>query len=133
MEFCIITPTAGLERYATLSKTHLVLAHYWDKDIAYRKFYHERKAAGDFIILDNGAYEGVAYFEELGRIANEVRPNVLVLPDFYLQPWQKTWHASIAWLDRFCYEDWLPHETEFCYIPQSTKGDLDGFLESYTE
>ncbi len=55
MEFCIIGPTAGLERYATLSKTHLVLAHI--KDGAYVEFYRKRRTDGDWIILDNGAYE----------------------------------------------------------------------------
>lgn len=124
MEFAIISPTAGLERYAKLSKTHLVLQHEWKGD--YAKFYTERKVAGDFIIMDNGAYENGT--PELDVYENGLlQPNVTVLPDFPLQTWQKTWHASISWLDR-CFGKL---DTEWLYIPQAREGDLIGFIESY--
>jgi len=83
MEFCVISPVGGLEQFATLSKRHLVLAHI--KNSRYKEFYKERKLLGDFLILDNGAYEtgepneqaileGIEYYE----------PDVVVLPDTYL-------------------------------------------------
>ncbi len=129
MEFCIIGPTAGLERYATLSKTHLVLAHI--KDGAYVEFYRKRRTDGDWIILDNGAYESAGipdvYLVEAIRIYD---PQVFVLPDYPLEPWKKSWHAAIhfldAWSDQFPTVQWL-------YIPQSEEGDLHGFMESYSE
>jgi len=130
MEFCVISPTVGLERYATLSKTHLVLAHEYERNHEYAKFYERRKAEGDFIILDNGAYEGYTYWDDLAELAGRLKPDVIVLPDFYLQPWRKTWHAAIAWLDRL---EFAVAHAEFLYIPQSVKGDPHGFMESYFE
>jgi len=127
VDFCIISPTAGLERYATLSKTHLVLSTEWTNE-TYRNFYKARKAAGDFIILDNGAYENGTPKEDCWFPIQDLEPDVVVLPDYFLQPWQKTWHAAIAWLDRNV-DDITGFEV--CYIPQAEKGDLHGFLESY--
>jgi len=94
MEFAVISPTAGLERYGKLTKTHLVLASVYKDDPTYAKFYNQRSADDDFIILDNGGYEGAPVFHT--DILQALEPNVVVLPDFYLQPWKKTWHAAIA-------------------------------------
>jgi len=128
MDFCIISPTAGLERYATLSKTHLVLAHEC-KVNDYLRFYIGRQQEGDFIILDNGAYEnGKPTYD--WNLINALEPDIVVLPDYPLQEWKKTWHASIAWLDEN-FDDISGFEV--LYIPQSEKGDLHGFLESYQE
>lgn len=81
MNFCIISPTAGLERYATRSKTHMVLAHQCIKDERYREFYLERRSLGEHLILDNGAYEG-AYDESIFLKALDLLiPDVAVLPD----------------------------------------------------
>lgn len=123
MDFAIITPIAGLERYAALSKTHLTLSHidderYWD-------FYRKRKEAGDLIIMDNGSYERGFPSPHVSRMA---WADIAVLPDFLLQPWQKTWHASIAFLDEYAGQ--MP-DTKFLYIPQAEKGDLYGFLRSF--
>jgi len=129
MEFAIISPTAGLERYATLSKTHLVLAHLEHLD--YCNFYLRRKEAGDFLILDNGGYEG--FHLPIQRYIDKIcmyKPNVAVLPDFLLKPWKMTWHAAIYFLDQVY--DELP-DIQWCYIPQAEKGDIHGFIESYQE
>lgn len=133
MEFCVISPTAGLEKYAVLSKWHLVLAHEFWLNGPYRDFYLKRREAGDFIILDNGAYEGPVenVLDYLPSMIRDLTPHVAVLPDFLLQPWKKTWHAAIAFLDR--YFDKFNPMTEWLYIPQSLPGDLHGFIESYTE
>lgn len=130
MEFCIISPTAGLERYARLSKTHLVLTPVYLRDKAYAEFYDQRSAEGDFIILDNGAYEGETMFHL--DIMATLRPKVVVLPDFLLKPWKQTWHAAIAFLDLVERNNWL-EGIEFLYIPQAEKGDMHGFIESYLE
>jgi len=128
MEFCVISPTAGLERYATLSKTHLVLAHEC-KNHDYVEFYIKRQQEEEFIILDNGAYEsGRPTYD--WNVINALEPDVVVLPDYPLQPWQKTWHAAMAWLDEN-FDDISGFEC--LYIPQAEKGDLHGFLESYQE
>jgi hypothetical protein len=126
MEFAIISPVAGLERYATLSKTHLVLSHI--DDPAYWLFYEKRKEVGDFIIVDNGSYEHETPRMHPTRIRRFA--DVAVLPDFFLQPWRKTWHAAIAFLDE--YAEQLPG-VEWLYIPQAAKGDINGFIQSYHE
>src|SRR5260221_12641480 len=134
MEFCVICPTAGLERYARLSKTHLVLSHECERDKKYLAFYAARRVDGDFIILDNGSYE-LGHPSYNAEVINALDPQVIVLPDYYLQPWQRTWHAAINSLNNH-YEEFkneLGLPTQWLYIPQSEKGDLHGFLESYQE
>jgi hypothetical protein len=131
MEFCIISPTAGLERYATLSKTHLVLAPIALKDEAYKRFYQVKRTEGDFLILDNGAYEGHRMFH-LDLLA-WLHPQVVVLPDYFLEPWQRTWHAAIAQMDAYDDKYGPNRDFEWLYIPQAEKGDFHGFIESYLE
>lgn len=129
MDFCIISPTAGLEKYAVLSKTHLVLAHINQRE--YIDFYKNRRVAGDLLILDNGAYEGMSLpMENLRACIDWYNPQVVALPDFLLQPWKKTWHAGIHFLDMH-YERYP--DTQWLYIPQAEKGDMHGFIESYQE
>ena len=101
MDFCVISPTAGLDRYSSLSKTHLVLPQVMDE--AYWKFYKERWKEGDTIIVDNGSYEGQKFNLERFLFTLELfeRKCIGVLPDYLLEPWEKTWHASIAFLDRW--------------------------------
>lgn len=123
MEFCIITPEAGLERYATLSRTHLLLCQidnlkYWD-------FYIKRRIAGDLIILDNGAYEGECDWDRLKGRINRVHPHVVALPDFVAQDWKLTRKHSMKFLN----ENFHTYvDTEWMYMPQAKPGDLTGLL-----
>lgn len=83
MEVCFITPTPMLEEYATKSKHHLILAHIYEQDVDYRSFYQQRVKEGDFVILDNSAYElGKSYdIDRLLNIAEELQPAAMFLPD----------------------------------------------------
>jgi len=129
MEFAVISPTAGLERYAKLSKTQVVLSQINQQE--YLDFYKKRREADDLIILDNGAYEGMTLpIDNLKACIEWYDPQVVALPDFYLQSWRKTWHASIHFLDM--YYDKFPDQ-QWLYVPQSTPGDLHGFISSYQE
>lgn len=121
MEFCTITPTAGLEKWGTaLSRRHLVLAQQlYNKE--YMAYYAARKQAGDFIILDNGAYENTrpldnaAYFNYIKALA----PDVAVLPDILMSPWRETTSASLRFLDEFA--PWLEehsYRTQWMFVPQ---------------
>lgn len=125
MEFAIISPSRGLERYSTLSKTHLLLCQI--EDLAYWDFYIKRKAAGDFIILDNGAYEGECDWAKLRGRINRVHPNVVALPDFVAQPWKMTRTAAFNFLEdnysTYTNVDWM-------YIPQAEPNDMIGLLKS---
>ena len=128
MEFCIISPTAGLNRYSTLSKTHLVLPFVEDQE--YWRFYTKRRDAGDRIILDNGAYESKRPVDDtviISLIESPLRPQVVVLPDYLLQPWEKTWHAAIAFLDRWAEK--FP-DVEWMYVPQAEERDMSGWRTS---
>lgn len=71
-----------LEQYSSLSNYHLTLAHL-HKDPRYRQFYNERYNRGDFIILDNGANEGVDFDDrQLVAMAAEGNCAEVVAPDY---------------------------------------------------
>jgi hypothetical protein len=94
MDLCIISPVAGLERYATLSKKHLVLAQIEDE--RYERFYQQRSILGDHIILDNGAYEsGQVDMENYLDKAAYYIPKQIVLLDHPNQPGRRTFSLSI--------------------------------------
>lgn len=120
MEFCIISPTTGLEKYAQLSKTHLVLAQYL-YNVEYSKFYRTRRLAGDFIILDNGAYENTRpldNFQYLNFIES-LQPKVIVLPDILMSPWRETTAKSLQFLDTFAEAiSRKSPKSEFMFVPQ---------------
>lgn len=81
MKFCVISPTSGLERYATLSDHQFPLVQNFNDPI-YRKFYEDRRAAGDTLILDNGAYEGFPFDQSLMSEAMSAwKPQYVVCPD----------------------------------------------------
>lgn len=124
MNFCILSPTAGLERYAKLSRTHLCLAHITNEK--YWAFYKFRRELQDHIILDNGGYEGKPDIKRLLDRIKFFNPNVVVLPDYLGEDWKKTWKASTDFLDSyfFSFEDiaWM-------YVPQSEPGNIMGFID----
>lgn len=131
MKFCVISPITGLEKFATFSEVQFALAHiqgteYWD-------FFSQCLKEGQTVILDNGAYEkGEAnYVCLVDRMSFLCMKNsggklVVTLPDYLLQAWDKTWHASIAFLDT--YDDMFPG-VEWMYVPQSVAGDEKGWFK----
>jgi hypothetical protein len=127
MEFCILSPIAGLERYSTLSKTHLLLPQLRTNG-AYIRFYSERRQEDDFIICDNGAYEGHSDWQALIECIRFFEPQVAVLPDYLLQHWNKTWRAASEFLDKYYYE--LNYgNIKWMFVPQAVEGDIVGFIE----
>jgi hypothetical protein len=124
MEFCILSrDIEKLERYGRLSTTHLMLAQVTDQ--RYWQFYHERRKEGDWLILDNGAFEGKIDNVTLrNRIATEA-PDVVVLPDYLDQRWQATYTAARRFLDDNCGR-W-PSVSGWMYVPQSVRGDIVGW------
>ncbi len=97
-QFCIITPTAYLEQYASQSSMHLVLAHLVDEDEAYASFYASRK---EFKIMDNGAFElGESYDPtKLIELGTKCNADAIVLPDYPFESASKTVGASSAMID----------------------------------
>jgi hypothetical protein len=125
VDFCILSPIAGLERYSTLSKTHLLLSQI--RDPRYWEFYNRRHKAGDFIILDNGAYEGQLDRVRLIECIKLVHPHVVALPDRLGEDWKASHRSSINFLESYYYEF---DNLEWLYIPQASPGDIVGFVES---
>lgn len=83
MQAAFITPTSMLNFFATRSNYHLVLAHIYREDENYRNFYKERVAAGDFVLLDNSAYELTVGLnvDILLECALDLNPTAVFLPD----------------------------------------------------
>ena len=128
MNFAIICPIAGLERYATLSKTHLVLAQI--KDERYRSFYKKRRELGDTIILDNGAYEEgrSVHNQTLAEAARYYSPQYIVCPDELYQDWERTYASTKNFLDHH-YDEFRQLGCKFIGVPQTTKGNIMGWME----
>jgi hypothetical protein len=127
MDFAIITPTAGLEEYATRSRLQMALAHI--KDAEYWDFYEERRKAGDILILDNGAYENGEPLSnrELASLIETVQPHIAILPDYLMQTPRLTVSAALRFLDYIGEREEHP---QWMYVPQATAGDLIGVLRS---
>lgn len=76
-----ILPVANLER--TIGKPyHMALAQFIGVDDAYTSFFQERVREGTFVIMDNGAAEGVQpTIQELIPKIQLLQPSEIVLPD----------------------------------------------------
>lgn len=57
MKLCSIVPTSWLGKVPLYSSTHLILAQEVQKTPRYKDFYRKRCIEGDYIIVDNGAFE----------------------------------------------------------------------------
>ncbi len=124
-QFCIITPTAYLEKYASQSSMHLVLAHLVDTDEEYASFYANRT---EFKIMDNGAFElGESYAPtkliELGR---KCKADAIVLPDYPFQPADTTIEASRKLVSQVKTAGF-----KTMYVPQSRTGQLNDWIRGY--
>jgi len=85
MKAAIIAPTAMLERYSTLTDTHLALAHLVLSNKTYREFYKGRAAKGDFVTVDNSLIElgEPLPLEDVIRAAKMIDAQEIVLPDVF--------------------------------------------------
>jgi hypothetical protein len=85
MQLATIAPTATLKTLTGegQQRFHLVLVHLLERDPDYEQFYKERARAGDFLLLDNSAYElGAAVDDTLiHKWARILQPQEIALPD----------------------------------------------------
>lgn len=125
MRVAFITPTPMLQQFATKSDYHLVLAHIYKEDAAYREFYKERVAAGDFVILDNSAYElqEAVNVQIILECAKDLNPTAVFLPDSRFDK-----DRTIA-LAREAKEVLSGHGWKLLGVPQGN--DLRSILECY--
>lgn len=127
MKLCILSPTGGLERYSKLNDVHLVLPQV--KNERYWKFYEWCREWGDFIILDNGAYETkYAEWVNVYPYIGLLRPDVVSLPDAIGEPWQYTWEQTKDWIRQYDqYRQMFLFE--WMFIPQTTDKNMRGFID----
>lgn len=125
MEFCIIAPTPLLREFASMSRYHLVLAQVTQP--SYFKFYKEMKARGDYIILDNGAYE-LARFDprRYAEIIDDLKPDLVVLPDILLGDVADSFAYSTGM--RIWLESVLKHKPEWMIALQAPQGQYKQYL-----
>lgn len=126
MQFAAIMPVKAFERFGTRSKTHMALVQYLDIP-EYFRFFQQRREAGDTVILDNGAYEGVrAQMGNLDYWVRRLRPSVVVLPD---APGDlaRTIQHSYNYLDQYG----LPYDVEGMTVLHAADGDMHAFLAAY--
>jgi hypothetical protein len=126
--FCYIAPTQYLEQYATQSKTHLVLAHIVDADETYATFYKTQSSQGDFIIMDNGAFErGIPYQpDRLIELAHKCGAHAIVLPDYPFQESKVTIEAARQLIDKVKSAGF-----KTMYVPQSKTGEFEDWVNGY--
>ena len=125
--FCYIAPTAYLDLTAA-SNTHLVLAHLVDTDPVYASFYYKRFRLGDYIIMDNSAYELKTPYAptQLIDLGKKCGAHAIVLPDYPFQPGSVTIQAANEFIPIF-----KDNGFQTFFVPQSDRGDLDDWLKSY--
>jgi len=127
-EFCIITPTSYLEQFAVQSKSHLVLAHLVDTDEVYADFYKKMSERGDFLMMDNSAYELKEPYspDKLVKLGHKCGAHAIVLPDYPFKPSLRTIDAAIEMIGPV-------KEAGFktFFVPQSMSGQLDDWIDGY--
>ena len=127
MRFAIISPAVGLERFARLSSTHLLLSHV--KNPLYWKFYQQlAQDPRQMLILDNSAYEGEV---DMHRAINQVhflgRVDALVMPDIMGGKARENFDLAVDFLKKWRHN--LPCDLMYC--PQFD-GTVDDFTRAIT-
>lgn len=126
--FCFITPISYMEQCASASTRHLVLAHLVDRDDRYATWYKHRSDQGDFIMMDNSAYELHEPYspEKLISLSRKCGAHAVVLPDYPFQPAEKTISAAEKFIPLFKEEGLFTF-----FVPQSTRGATEGWISCY--
>jgi hypothetical protein len=121
--FCFITPISYLG-FTQISRAHLV-----DESAEYAEFYARQSELGDFIMMDNSAYElKVPYSpEKLIELGKKCNAHAIVLPDYPFQPGQVTIDAAQQFIPQF-----LDAGVKTFFVPQSKSGDLEDWIDTYT-
>lgn len=127
-----IAPINYLHYIPRDSDFHLLLAHLL-KDEDYCNFYRERKKKGDYLIIDNGAFEfkrPLEAHELYDLILNaNLQPDVIVAPDYPFQEWDITVKSTEDFAK--AYHKYFDNSVKLMAVPQSVKGDYKGWVEGY--
>ena len=127
-DFCFITPIPLLEQFASQSSKHLCLAHLVDSSNQYASFYRRMRERGDYVIIDNSAFElGQSYEpQKLIQLGHKCKANAIVLPDYPGQESIVTIEAAKRWIPLF-----KDNGFDTFFVPQSKVGDLSDWLRAY--
>lgn len=108
---------------------HLILAHLLDNK-EYVDFYKEKIKRGDTVILDNSAFEfkrALSAQEIFGFIERSgIEPTYVVAPDYPFEDWKVTWDSTLKFIEEVKNKPY-----KVMAVPQSVKGDYQGWIECY--
>lgn len=129
--FGYIAPIEYLYKVPKDENFHLILAHLL-KHKKYVNFYNKRKDMGDYILLDNSAFEFKRPIEvnEMLRLIDisGINVNCLVAPDYPFQSGMKTVESAQNFVKELRNRG-LNYDV--MAVPQSEKGDWKGWLDCY--
>lgn len=126
-EFCFIAPIEYLS-YVCGSNTHLVLAHLVAESDTYANFYHKCSEKGDYIIMDNSAYELKEPYtpSQLISLGHRCGANAVVLPDYPFDAGARTIKAAEMYINDFKSDGF-----DTFFVPQSETGDVSDWVSTY--
>lgn len=126
--FCYITPISYMHMYAGTSSRHLVLAHLVDRHPEYAAYYKERSDQGDYIMMDNSAYELKEPYSpsKLVELGDMCGADAIVLPDYPFQPAHRTIDAAQQFIPEFKAAGFATF-----FVPQSERYALDDWMLAY--
>jgi len=109
---------------------HLILAHLLgNKD--YVDFYKKKIERGDTVVLDNSAFEfkRALSAEEIFKFIDDsgIEPTYVVAPDYPFEHWEVTLESTLDFIERVRGE----RDYKIMAVPQSVKGDYEGWLQCY--
>jgi hypothetical protein len=101
------------------------LPTYWFKSEQYKQHYLDAKAAGRFIIADNGLFEGDSFTEkQLIGFVNELQPDIFVIPDVWNDALLSLRNAK-RWANM---KEILPENTKLMAVIQCTDYKIGSLL-----
>lgn len=121
MKAAIISPLRLLTRYSALSTTQMCLAQFCGNE-EYRNYFLLRKDFGDFIIIDNGAYELRDSLDSKVFLdsVRELTPHVAIIPDSVMNK-RRTLKLSEEFL--LLWDKCPVGKTELMVVPQGANAE----------
>ena len=109
-------PLDLLDESLKFNDYHYCLPHLLDND-KYFNFFKDASRRREFIIMDNGLFEGVSHtVEDLIERLNEIKPNIFIVPDAWNDP-DITYRNAKAWMTGYTNE--LHRRTKLMAVVQA--------------
>lgn len=131
IKFCFIAPKSGFSIIEN-EHVHLVLAHLLEKDEEYCSFYRRLSDRGDYIIMDNSAFElyqqkkPMFPADKLISLGKSVGATTIVLPDYPNQ------HSGVTEKSGKYYAPMFKAEGfQTMFVPQSRFADLNDYINCF--